>query len=88
MADRFDLEDCIVNFHNIAADLDILADAVMEEDLSTDEIVNALIGLRVLVNLRAQKTFDVFTQAFKLDKHRECWSGQYKHAADADEELD
>lgn len=71
MADRFQLETDIVNLHNIADDLDVLAEAILERDLSQDETTNALIGLAVLVRLRADKAFDSFKAAFKLDEYKE-----------------
>lgn len=70
MADRFKLEEDIINFHNVASDLDMLASAVLEdENLSKDDIANALIGLAVVLRLRADKTFDTFKAAFQLDEY-------------------
>lgn len=58
--DRFALENAIMIAWNTADDLDLLADAVLEEELTTDEIANALLGLKQLHNMRAKKTFDIF----------------------------
>jgi hypothetical protein len=70
MADRFKLEDDIVNLHNVADDLDMLAGAALEdENLSRDDIANALIGLGVMLRLRADKAFDTFKAAFHLDEY-------------------
>lgn len=58
--DRFELENAIMNTWNTADDIELLADAVLNEELTTDEIANALIGLKQLHSLRAKKTFDIF----------------------------
>jgi len=70
MADRFELENEITNLHNIVADLDLLAEQVMEERVDTDEIANALIGLAVLTRMRVDRLFDVFMATFKLDDYK------------------
>lgn len=58
--DRFELENAIMNAWNTADDIELLADAVLNEELTTDEIANALIGLKQLHSMRAKKTFDIF----------------------------
>ena len=76
--DRFKLEDDILNFHNIANDLDILASAVLEdENITMDDIANGLIGLAVMLRLRTDKTFETFKAAFKLDQYRDSRCPQY-----------
>jgi hypothetical protein len=87
MADRFDLEDAITRFYSLKDNLEAIAEGLMEDTISTDEAVNALLGVGVLSQLLADKAFDTFKQTFKLDGYREGWAGQYTHAADADEEL-
>jgi hypothetical protein len=87
MADRFDLEDAITRFYSLKDNLEAIAEGLMEDTISTDEAVNALLGIGVLSQLLADKAFDTFKQTFKLDGYREGWAGQYKRAADADEEL-
>lgn len=61
-ADRFELENAIMNAWNTADDIELLADAVLNDELTTDEIANALIGLKQLHSLRAKKTFDIFEE--------------------------
>lgn len=70
MADRFQLETDITNLHNIADDIDTLANAVLETDMTMDDIANALIGLAVMARLKVDKTFDTFKAAFHLDGYR------------------
>lgn len=71
MKDRFDLENEIVELHNFVQRLDDLGYGVAELELSQDDIFNALSGLSVLLKIHAEKMFDTFTQAFKLDNYRE-----------------
>lgn len=58
--DRFELENAIMNAWNTADDIELLADAVLNEELTTDEIANALIGLKQLHSMRAKKAFGIF----------------------------
>lgn len=58
--DRFELENAIMNAWNTADDIELLADAVLNEELTTDEIANALIGLKQLHSMRAKKAFKIF----------------------------
>lgn len=68
MADRFDLETDIVNLHNTADDLNLLAERILEtDDMDPDDISNALVGLAVMARLRADKAFETFKAVFRLD---------------------
>lgn len=69
MSDRFDLETEILNFGHVADDLDNVCEAILERDMDTDEIVNALVGLSTLIRLRVNKTFDVFKATHELDEY-------------------
>ena len=69
MADRFDLEAQILDFSNIADDMDMLVTAILEGNLSTDDTVNALIGMSVMTRIRVSNTFDTFKAVLKLDGH-------------------
>lgn len=69
MADRFDLEIDITNFYGIADDLDMLASAILESNLSDDDIANALTGLAVLTRLKTSKAFSSFTEVLQLDQY-------------------
>lgn len=64
--DRFDLEDQITKIDAISDDLDSIADAIINEELSTDEIANMLIGAAAIMRLRATKLFRTFEEAFNL----------------------
>lgn len=87
MADRFDLENAITRFYTIKEDLEAIAEGLLENTITEDEAINALLGVGVLVQLMTEKAFDTFKQTFKLDGYREGWKNQYEQAADADEEI-
>lgn len=70
MADRFQLEMDITNLHNIADDIDLVAEAILERDMSTDDVANALLGISTLARLRVDKAFDSFKAAFNLDEYK------------------
>ena len=71
MKDRFDLENEITTLYTFADNLGTLSEGILEHNLSTDETVNAIEGIRVMLNLQADKLFDTMTQCFKLDQYRE-----------------
>jgi hypothetical protein len=60
MTDRFDLEQDIMKCWNITDDIDMLMENVMERDMSTDDIANALLGLKTLYNMKFEKMFADF----------------------------
>lgn len=71
MADRFELETDITNLHNIADDIDLVVEGILEHAMDTDDIANALLGISTLARLRVDKAFDTFKAAFKLDEHKQ-----------------
>jgi hypothetical protein len=70
MKDRFDLENEIMGLYAFVDQLGNVSEGVMETRLTTDETVNALEGINVLLKLHAEKLFDTMTQCFKLDGYR------------------
>lgn len=70
MKDRFNLEDEISTLYSFSDQLATISEAVMEERLTTDETINAIEGLRVMINLQAQKLHDTMCQCFNLDNYR------------------
>jgi len=68
MADRFDLETQITNLYNVTDDLQLLENAVLErDDMTSDDIFNTLVGVRMLLTLRIEQLFTTFTEVFHLD---------------------
>lgn len=70
MKDRFDLEQEINTLYVFSEQLSTVSEAVLEERLSTDELVNAIEGIRVLMDLQAQKLHDTMCQVLKLDNYK------------------
>ena len=61
----FDLEQEIMGAWNIVDDIQLLNENVMETDMSTDDIANALLGLASIYNMRFQKVFNMFEDLCK-----------------------
>ena len=60
MSDRFDFEQQLQKCWLVTDDLGELAEAISEQDLSTDQTVNALIGLQQMYELKFNKLWDLF----------------------------
>lgn len=74
MKDRFNLEEEIGQLHNFADQLSSLSEGILEHELTDDETVNALEGLKVLLTIHANKLQDTMSQCFKLDQYKGCVS--------------
>jgi len=61
----FDLEQEIMKAWHVVDDIQLLNENVMETDMSTDDIANALLGLESIYNLRFQKVFSQFEEVSK-----------------------
>jgi len=71
MKDRFDLENEISFLHTFVDNLGSISEGILERDLDKDEIVNAVEGVRALLDLHISKLFDTMTQCFKLDQYKD-----------------
>lgn len=71
MKTRFELEEEIGQLYHFVDQLNTLSEGILEHNLSNDEIVNVLQGLRVMINLQATKLHDTMSQCFKLDQYNE-----------------
>ena len=71
MKDRFDLENEIMALYAFADQLGNVSAGLMEARLTTDETVNAIEGINVLLKLQAEKLLDTLSQCFKLDGYRD-----------------
>lgn len=67
MKDRFNLEDEINILYTFSDQLGTLSEGILEHNLSQDDIVNVIEGLRVMINLQATKLHDTMCQCFRLD---------------------
>ena len=62
MSDRFDLEQAIMACWNVTQDIDLVYENVMEKDMATDQIANALLGMNQLYEMKFNKLWDIFEQ--------------------------
>lgn len=70
MKDRFDLETEINTLYTFADQLGTLSEGILEHNLSNDETVSMIEGLRIMLNLHAQKLHDTMSQCFHLNQYR------------------
>lgn len=66
---RFDLEEQIMSLHAIVDHLNDVSYNVLENDMTKDEVADAVHAVAVIAKLKADKIFDVFTQVMKLDSY-------------------
>ena len=71
MKNRFDLENEISSLYTFADQLGTLSEGIIEHNLTNDDISNALEGLRVILNIQAQKLHDTMCQCFRLDDYNQ-----------------
>lgn len=76
--DRFDLEDQIMKSDNIADELEMIACAMLEEQITPDELSNALIGLATIHRIRTKQLFECFKNVLELDEYSPNFYGSEK----------
>ncbi len=69
--DRFDLENKITRTSVFADHMRDLSRSILEHNLTTDETVNAIEGLAVLIESHEKALFDTFVKVFHLDGYRD-----------------
>lgn len=62
---RFDHEQQIMTCWNVTEDLKALSEAILEMEMSKDEIVNILIGMELLYNTKFNKLWGFFEESIK-----------------------
>ena len=71
MTDRFDLEQAIMLAWQTSDDIDLLfhhhGDA--PRPMTEDEVGNALLGIKVLHDMRMEKLMDTYCRKFELDQY-------------------
>lgn len=70
MTDRFDLEQQMLDCWRVTDDVKLLCENVCDDDLSTDDIANALIGIETLFNMKFQKMWETFETLIRQDHFR------------------
>jgi len=65
--DRFDLEQAIMQLWMIADDIDTLYKYFYErhEDMTVDDMANALLGLKQMAHMRGELAFEIFENMVK-----------------------
>jgi hypothetical protein len=61
----FDLEQEIMKAWHVIDDIQLLNENVMETNMSRDDIINALVGLESIYNMRFIKLFNTFEEVCK-----------------------
>lgn len=64
--DRFDIEQEITALYNFTQQLDLISEGILEYDMSLDDAVNAINGIKVLLDLHAQKMTTTMISVFNL----------------------
>lgn len=62
MRDRFDFEQQILSCWGVTTDMRDLSEAVLENNLTKDQIANVLLGIQQLYEFRFDKLFLTFEQ--------------------------
>lgn len=60
MTNRFDLEQQLLECWHVTTDIDTLSEGINEQNLSQDDISNALIGLRTMYEIKFDKLWRTF----------------------------
>lgn len=66
MKDRFNLEEEIAELYNFSSQLATINGAILKQQLTNDEIVKVVDGMRVMLNLHADKMNDTLCECFNL----------------------
>lgn len=80
MKTRFELENEINKTFNFADNLDMICRGILENQLTSDEIVNALQGIKILINIHTDCLNDTMAQVFHLDQYQD--DEDYRHSSD------
>lgn len=59
---RFDMEEMIMSCWDTKEDIKLISESIVEGDLSKDSIVNALVGMAELHDIKCKKLFDIFEE--------------------------
>lgn len=69
MTDRFDLEDKIYDAWQTSKDIDLIFAGLCEKHIDPNAVENALMGLKVIHDLRMEGLWDMFTRVHQLDDY-------------------
>ena len=77
MTDRFDLEQQMLDCWRVTDDVKLLCENVCDNDLSTDDVANALIGIETLYNMKFQKMWNTFEILIRQDHFKRQEENEY-----------
>lgn len=83
MKNRFDLEQEITMLYNYSEQLGSITEGILEYDMPKDDIVNAINGLKVMIDLHTQKMLDTMCQCFTLDDYNGMYCDHHEGPNDA-----
>ena len=66
--DRFALEQEIMDCWSVCDDMGTLLEGVCDKEISRDDVANALLGMRVMYQLKFEKLFDTFEEMIHTGK--------------------
>jgi hypothetical protein len=59
---RFDLEQAITSLWNLSDDINLICESLGKEGYNEDKILNSLIGISELNDMRVQRVMDIFEE--------------------------
>jgi hypothetical protein len=62
MANRFDLEQQIMDCWKVTDDIELVYDTIMNSNMSNDQLANALLGMITMYNLKFNRCFATFEE--------------------------
>ena len=68
--DRFDLEQAMMNVAMTQDDIVLLSEMAYEKDWSQDKMMNAWLGLSILLEARTLKQEEIYSKLLMLDQYR------------------
>lgn len=60
--DRFDFEQAITSLWNLSDDINLVCETLGKEGYNEDKILNSLIGISELNDMRVQRVMDIFEE--------------------------
>jgi len=69
---RFDLEQDLLRVQAICEDIDLFLEQFYDspKEMTEDDVWNILAGIRYVLELRCNKSWDTFCQLFEVDEYR------------------
>jgi len=69
MTDRFDFEQQIMECWRVTDDIGVVAESILERNITQDQITNILCGIQELYQLKFNKLFDQFDETMDLSTY-------------------